>query len=155
MKKFVCFFVIMAQIFFFSVSAQAKYRKAPKAEDASVQSQPQEVPVAVTPSKEASVEVKANCPPKQRMRLSEQNPLRKIARGAVNTSLGWLEIPRQTIKEGKSKGEIGGAFWGPLKGFAYFIGRTAVGVYEVTTFLLPPYKTVVDPEFIFADEEDD
>jgi len=85
----------------------------------------------------------------------DQSPLRKIARGAVNVSLGWVEIPRQMIKINEANGDISGAFWGPLKGFAYFIGRTAVGIYEITTFLLPPYKTVVDPEFILSDEDDD
>ncbi|MEI8349984.1 MAG: exosortase system-associated protein, TIGR04073 family [Candidatus Omnitrophota bacterium] len=85
----------------------------------------------------------------------DQSPLRKIARGAVNVSLGWVEIPRQMIKVNEEGGDISGVFWGPLKGFAYFIGRTAVGIYEMTTFLLPPYKTVVDPEFILSDEDDD
>jgi putative exosortase-associated protein (TIGR04073 family) len=87
-----------------------------------------------------------------REKVSDQNPLRKIARGTVNATLGWTEIPRQMIKVNKESGDIAGAFWGPLKGFAFFIGRTAVGVYEVTTFLLPPYKPVVNPEFILSDD---
>ncbi|MDD4955577.1 MAG: exosortase system-associated protein, TIGR04073 family [Candidatus Omnitrophica bacterium] len=90
-----------------------------------------------------------------RERTSDQNPLRKVARGAVNTTLGWVEIPRQMIKENKDKGDIAGVFWGPLKGFAFFVGRTAVGLYEVTTFLIPPYKPVVKPEFILSDEDSD
>lgn len=90
-----------------------------------------------------------------RERVSDQNPLRKVARGAVNTTLGWVEIPRQMIKENKAKGDIAGVFWGPLKGFAFFVGRTAVGLYEVTTFLIPPYKPVVTPEFILSDEDND
>ncbi len=87
-----------------------------------------------------------------REKVSDQNPLRKIARGTVNVTLGWTEIPRQMIKVNKENGDIAGVFWGPLKGFAFFIGRTAVGVYEVTTFLLPPYKPVVKPEFILSDD---
>jgi len=90
-----------------------------------------------------------------RERVSDQNPLRKVARGAVNTTLGWVEIPRQMIKVNKTKGDIAGVFWGPLKGFAFFVGRTAVGLYEVTTFLIPPYKPVVNPEFILSDDDDD
>lgn len=89
-----------------------------------------------------------------REKVSDQNPLRKVARGAVNVTLGWAEIPRQVIKVNKENGDIAGVFWGPLKGFAFFIGRTAIGVYEVTTFLLPPYKPVVKPEFIFSEEEE-
>jgi len=87
-----------------------------------------------------------------REKVSDQNPLRKIARGTVNVTLGWTEIPRQMIKVNKANGDIAGIFWGPLKGFAYFLGRTAVGVYEVTTFLLPPYKPVVNPEFILSED---
>jgi putative exosortase-associated protein (TIGR04073 family) len=89
-----------------------------------------------------------------RERISDQNPLRKVARGAVNATLGWVEIPRQMMKENKTKGDIAGVFWGPLKGFAFFVGRTAVGIYEVTTFLIPPYKPVVNPEFILSEDDD-
>lgn len=81
------------------------------------------------------------------------NPLRKAARGAVNATLGWAEIPRQIIKENKGKKDIKTVLWGPVKGFSYFVSRTAVGIYEITTFLIPPYKPVVDPEFIFPDDE--
>jgi putative exosortase-associated protein (TIGR04073 family) len=58
------------------------------------------------------------------------------------------------MKENKTKGDIAGVFWGPLKGFAFFVGRTAVGIYEVTTFLIPPYKPVVNPEFILSEDDD-
>jgi putative exosortase-associated protein (TIGR04073 family) len=144
------------QAFLFCICAEAKYRKTPTAQEAAaVQEQSQEASGQVTAVKEEPPKAKERRPLFSRPHFTEENPLRKIARGATNTTLGWLEIPRQTIKESRAKGEIGGAFWGPLKGFAYFIGRTAVGIYEVTTFLLPPYKPVVEPEFIFADEDDD
>jgi putative exosortase-associated protein (TIGR04073 family) len=81
------------------------------------------------------------------------NPLRKIARGVVNTSLGWLEIPRQMIKVNEKKGDIAGIFWGTLRGLSFALMRTTVGVYEVATFIIPPYKEVVEPEFIFSEEE--
>jgi len=41
----------------------------------------------------------------------------------------------------------------PVKGVSYFVGRTVLGIYEITTFLIPPYKPVVTPEFIFSDDE--
>jgi putative exosortase-associated protein (TIGR04073 family) len=85
----------------------------------------------------------------------DYNPLRKVARGAANATLGWVEIPRQTIKVNQKKGDIAGVFWGPLKGFVCFIGRTAVGIYEMVTFLVPPYKPVVEPEFIFSEDEEE
>lgn len=124
-----------------------------------------ELPTEEMKSEEPQEEVKERAPRKAppevqgtvvlRERVSDQNPLRKIARGAVNTTLGWVEIPRQMIKENKAKGDIAAVFWGPLKGFAFFVGRTAVGLYEVTTFLIPPYKPVVTPEFILSDDDSD
>ena len=85
-------------------------------------------------------------------------PLSKLARGLVNVSLGWLEIPRQMVKvkeEGNPglTGEFAGAFWGPLRGFTYFAGRMVVGTYEVGTFLIPTYKPLVEPEYIFSDDD--
>lgn len=185
MKKIICFFIILMQSssFLFSVLAQEQnISNAVTTEQQTVsnESQPAEqaqkaeevkAPVAKEEAKGQAVknepkqEVKEPAPceaPQEaqatvilRERVSDQNPLRKVARGAVNTTLGWVEIPRQMIKENKSKGDIAGVFWGPLKGFAFFVGRTAVGLYEVTTFLIPPYKPVVNPEFILSEENDD
>jgi putative exosortase-associated protein (TIGR04073 family) len=144
--------LIIAQIFLFSICAEAKYRKSkPQAQINSQSANPQassSSPSVLETPKDKEIGLQT-----EKIHLVDQNPLRKVARGAANASLGWLEIPRQTIKETKNKGEIGGAFWGPLKGFAFFVGRTAIGVYEIATFLLPPYKAVVEPEFIFSDEE--
>lgn len=84
-------------------------------------------------------------------------PLNKLARGIVNTGLGWLEIPRQMIKvkaaeEHKLSGEFAGIFVGPLKGLCYFLGRLAVGAYELATFPIPTYKPLIKPEYIFYNE---
>ncbi len=83
----------------------------------------------------------------------DNNPLRKFSRGLVNLSVGWLEIPRQMVKVKESSGDIAGLFLGPLKGFAYTVGRMVVGAYEIGTFLVPPYRKVIEPEFIFSDRE--
>ncbi len=90
----------------------------------------------------------------------DYNPLSKLARGLANVSLGWLEIPRQMMKvkaaEGNElSGEIAGIFWGPLKGFTYFMGRMFVGTYEVGTCIIPSYKPLLRPEYIFADDYDE
>jgi len=87
----------------------------------------------------------------------DYNPLSKFARGMVNVGFGWLEIPRQMVKvkaaEGDEiSGEFAGIFWGPLKGLCYFIGRSAIGAYELATFPIPTYKPLVRPEYIFDDE---
>ena len=183
MKKTICFFIILSQMFLLSYAQD-------EAESAATQAQPEAIPAVLSEPTKASVaedvaapvvqkkEVKEKAVNKKqaqeeepqepcnalqetqgtvvlRERVSDQNPLRKISRGAVNTALGWVEIPRQMIKVNKAKGDVAGVFWGPLKGFAFFVGRTAVGIYEVTTFLLPPYKPVVSPEFIFSEDDED
>ena len=79
----------------------------------------------------------------------EQNPLRKLARGTVNVSLGWTEIVHQMILVYRDKGHIGGLFLGPLKGLAFAVARTVTGAFEVITFLIPPQETLIEPEFIF------
>lgn len=90
----------------------------------------------------------------------DYNPLSKFARGLINISIGWVEIPRQMVKVREAEnreisGEFAGAFWGPLKGVTYFLGRAIVGSYEVVTFLIPTYKPLVRPEYIFADDYDE
>ncbi|MFA5271583.1 MAG: exosortase system-associated protein, TIGR04073 family [Candidatus Omnitrophota bacterium] len=164
MKKMICLFTILCQMSLISLyaadqagdSAQSKIKTAEaQASEATIVNQEQPAQVK---KMEPSVQAKsAEQQPVQakmvlREKISDQNPLRKIARGTVNVTLGWTEIPRQMIKVNKDSGDIAGVFWGPLKGFAFFLGRTAVGVYEVTTFLLPPYKPVVNPEFILSDD---
>ena len=82
-----------------------------------------------------------------------QDPLRKLSRGLVNVSWGWVEIPRQMIKSEKETNEVGGFFIGLFKGIVYTVGRSFIGAYEVATFLIPSYRPVVEPEFIFFDQE--
>ncbi len=88
----------------------------------------------------------------------EHNPLRKLARGAANIALCWVEVPRQMLhvtagESEKVTNDVAGAFWGPVKGLSYCVGRLFLGVYETATFLIPPYKNLVSPEFIFTEEE--
>jgi len=89
----------------------------------------------------------------------DYNFLRKLGRGLVNLSLGWIEIPKQMIEtkndRGGVSGDVAGFFLGSLKGIAYFLGRTAVGGYEIVTSAIPPYKPVIEPEFIFAEYEEE
>ncbi|MFH1504274.1 MAG: exosortase system-associated protein, TIGR04073 family [Candidatus Omnitrophota bacterium] len=82
----------------------------------------------------------------------DNNALRKLARGIINGGFCWLEVPRQMIKVNSEHGDIAGFCLGALKGSAFFVGRAFVGLYEVSTFLIPPYKPVVEPEFIFSEK---
>ncbi len=86
----------------------------------------------------------------------DYNPLSKLARGMANVGLGWIEIFRQMMavrdQHQGPAADIAGVFWGPLKGISMFIGRTCVGGYEIATCVLPPYKPLIHPEYIFSEE---
>ena len=89
----------------------------------------------------------------------DYNALRKLARGAANVTLSWVEIPRQIMhvtdpdETEPTTHDVAGVFWGPVKGFAFFLGRMALGTYELVTFLVPPYRPLVEPEFVISEEE--
>ncbi|UCG35405.1 MAG: exosortase system-associated protein, TIGR04073 family [Candidatus Omnitrophota bacterium] len=84
---------------------------------------------------------------------TDHNALRKAARGLVNVSGCWMEIPRQMIKVKEAEGDLAGISWGMAKGFTFLIGRALVGVYEIATFIIPKYKPLVEPEFIIDLED--
>ena len=83
----------------------------------------------------------------------DYNALRKLSRGIVNTLLAGIELPRQMMKVNEAEGTVAGVFWGPLKGLFCALKRTAVGVYEIASFPLPRYTPLLEPEFIFEEEE--
>ncbi len=88
---------------------------------------------------------------------AKYGPLRKLSRGTINIAFGWLEIPRQMIRVkqevGDTTGDVVGFTWGPLKGIACFVGRTAIGALELVTFAVPEYDPIIEPEFIFSEEQ--
>ncbi|MDD5730248.1 MAG: hypothetical protein PHN57_03865 [Candidatus Omnitrophica bacterium] len=75
-----------------------------------------------------------------------QGAAQKAKHGVINTLLGWLELPFQVIKgykhgfgeEGKNK--LVGGFLGIFRGIGHSIGRTASGVMQLATCLLPNHK---------------
>jgi putative exosortase-associated protein (TIGR04073 family) len=80
------------------------------------------------------------------------DPIRKLGRGIANIATGWAEIPAEIFRESDREGDVAGIFAAPFKGLAKAIGRTAVGAYEVVTFIIPLprfYNPVIEPEFIF------
>lgn len=85
----------------------------------------------------------------------EHNAIRKFGRGASNMILGITELPRQMGLASEEHGHAAGLFYGAPKGLVYFLGRTALGFYELVTFLIPPYKPVIEPEFVLTDEYND
>ncbi len=79
--------------------------------------------------------------------------LRKLGRGTANMLFSIGEVPRQIGKVGKDHGVPGAATYGLFRGITYFMGRSLIGIYEIATCLVPPYTPVVEPEFIFTQEE--
>ncbi|MDD4907763.1 MAG: exosortase system-associated protein, TIGR04073 family [Candidatus Omnitrophica bacterium] len=80
------------------------------------------------------------------------DPIRKLGRGVANIATGWAEIPAEIFRESDREGDVAGMFAAPFKGIAKAIGRTAVGAYEIVTFIIPLprfYEPVIEPEFIF------
>jgi putative exosortase-associated protein (TIGR04073 family) len=79
----------------------------------------------------------------------------KMARGACNLGLGWVEIPKQIYLASQHGGWAAGAFRGPIDGLGMFVARTFAGMYEILTFpipLPPHYQPLVGPEFVWQPE---
>lgn len=80
------------------------------------------------------------------------DPIEKLGRGITNTATAWLEIPKEIGRKVEKSSTLAGLVVGPLKGLAKAIGRTAIGVYDVVTFLIPlprRYEPVIEPEYVF------
>lgn len=80
----------------------------------------------------------------------------KLARGAVNTLTGWVEIPKRMNETTQRDGAIAGFTWGLVRGFGYGFIRTAAGLYELVTFPFPAppgYTPVIRPEYVFTTED--
>jgi putative exosortase-associated protein (TIGR04073 family) len=80
------------------------------------------------------------------------DPGRKLGRGAINTILGFWEVPKTMYSVTKEKNIFVGLTWGLIKGVAMGLVRTAVGLYDVITFPIPypeDYKPVIEPEYVF------
>ncbi|MBJ6726066.1 exosortase system-associated protein, TIGR04073 family [Geomesophilobacter sediminis] len=79
----------------------------------------------------------------------------KLVRGITNVGTGWLELPKQIYLTSKEEGKVKGATVGPVKGIGMALVRTAAGVGEVFTFMLPfPgfYSSYLDPSYVWEKE---
>lgn len=75
---------------------------------------------------------------------------KKFGRGVVNTATGWAEVIKQPIVGAKEKGFEGGVA-GFFVGIGMTVARTAVGVYDTATFLVPVpenFQPVMEPELV-------
>lgn len=72
----------------------------------------------------------------------------KFGRGLINTALGVIEIPKQSVKRSIDTGSSYGYISGFFVGIGYFVLRELAGVYEIVTFPVPlpaHYAPVMDP----------
>lgn len=85
-------------------------------------------------------------------RVYAGDPIEKLGRGITNAATGWAEIPKEIAKNAERSLGLAALVVGPLKGLAKAIGRTAVGIYDVATFIIPlprRYEPVIEPEYVF------
>ncbi len=101
------------------------------------------------------------CPPV----YASSTPFDKLGRGGANLVTGWMELPIQIAKTTESEGSLAGSSLGFVRGLLFGVGRTAIGVLEVVTFILPnhtgdrgpaddPYGPIVQPEFLIFRQGD-
>ncbi len=84
-----------------------------------------------------------------------QSAVRKLGRGLANTFTGFLELPQSVVDAAEDDGAIAALTYGITKGVAMSVLRTAVGIYETFTFLIPlpwKYEPILEPEFMMGDE---
>jgi len=72
----------------------------------------------------------------------------KAGYGVMNTATGWMEIPKTMITTSHSDGIGMGLSAGFFKGLANMLGRTLMGVVDITTFPIPT-KPMVDPSTVW------
>lgn len=80
---------------------------------------------------------------------------KKFVRGLVNTSTGWMEVFKQPVVGAEEAGVEGGIV-GFFTGIGMTVARTAVGVYDTATFLVPVperFEPVMQPEFVLPTGE--
>ncbi|MBI4982068.1 MAG: exosortase system-associated protein, TIGR04073 family [Candidatus Omnitrophica bacterium] len=80
----------------------------------------------------------------------QKTPLNKLVRGSVNSATFLLEIPASiwdvTAKTNFLKGYTVGFFDGLLTS----VMRLGTGVFDIVTFIIPPYnKPLLEPEYAF------
>lgn len=77
---------------------------------------------------------------------------RKLLRGVVNVSTGWIEVFQGIYDVSVEKEPITGVFYGPILGLGMAIVRTGSGMYEAVTFPFPfpaHYRSTIEPEYVW------
>jgi putative exosortase-associated protein (TIGR04073 family) len=78
----------------------------------------------------------------------QNTPVNKLGRGIVNTASCWAEIPGEIARVSKQSDPVIGFTLGLAQGTINTIIRGAVGIFDMLTFLVPPYnKPEMKPEY--------
>ena len=78
----------------------------------------------------------------------EKSPINKLGRGLMNTLTCFLEVPGEIYEESKEKDPFVGVTWGLVRGTCTALMRGLSGVYDVATFIIPPYnRPLMQPEY--------
>jgi len=83
--------------------------------------------------------------------VEAQSRRTKLARGLVNLTTGWVEIPKNIYDTSLEENKLSGITMGLVRGLGMAIVRTGAGVYEVVTFPFPcpeNYQVILEPEFV-------
>jgi len=74
----------------------------------------------------------------------------KLGNGLGNALTGWMEVPRKISEVSQEKDAFAGITVGTITGAFYGVGRTAAGVLDTATFVVPPYdKPIMEPNYEF------
>ena len=87
--------------------------------------------------------------------VSAQTPVRKLGRGLANAFTGFLELPQNIVDVAEDEGALAAVTYGIARGIAMTFLRTAVGVYETVTFMVPlpfDYEPILEPEFMMGED---
>lgn len=77
-----------------------------------------------------------------------KTPINKLGRGAINIATCWEEIPADVFRVSKEKNDFAGYTLGLAEGATTAVIRALTGVFDVVTFILPPYdKPLMQPEY--------
>ena len=82
-------------------------------------------------------------------RVVSADPAEKAARGVINTTTGWLEIPKVMYEDSVNENPIFGCTFGFFHGCGAAIYRTAAGLVDIATFPFKPYDEHIVPEYAY------
>lgn len=85
----------------------------------------------------------------------DNSPVNKLGRGAINTTTCWLEIPAKIYDVSNKRDPVLGWTLGLAEGTLTTFVRAGTGLFDVVTFVIPPYnKPIMTPEYAFQNAND-